>query len=234
VPPRRKGLGPILAATLAGFAVAGLVLVLAGGGGGSSPRATLAPVPPPSTTGPHGAADAQALVDAWQRSRTGTWVVEAHYTLQRGGAVVSEGEQATAQRPPDRLVRQFGSTQGTVAGRAVACATGPDDRLACRDGGPAPDYGQDVAREVANLAALVQGQGAAYAVAAQEGGCYALDLLRTLSQPPYGRHARFCFDPATGAPVRQEVDHEGEVELTVATDVRAPTDADFALPTPAG
>jgi hypothetical protein len=77
------------------------------------------------------------------------------------------------------------------------------------------------------LATYVRGAGALYAVR-DEGNCFRLRLRLRVLSPPYGERARFCFDPATGAPVRSEIEKREGVDRTVAISVRArPTDDDL-------
>jgi hypothetical protein len=145
-----------------------------------------------------------------------------------GRSLVSEVR--IAQRPPDRLATGLGSIDARRDGRRLACATGADGKLRCRDGGPAPPYGQEVDAEVALLRGYFSGPNPLYRVRAG-GGCYALDLLVSMPAPPYGRRARFCFDPATGAPVVSVVVRAEATDRQQAVEVRAVVgDADLASP----
>jgi hypothetical protein len=170
---------------------------------------------------------AQPFLDAWRRSRTGTWAVDGRFER-----VTSAGKRLAAaihlaQRPPDRLVTGLGSIAARRGERRLACSPSEDGALHCRDGGPAPPYEQEVAEDLRVLATYVIGQGALYNVRA-DNGCFALRLRARYLTPPYGDRARFCFDGPTGAPVRSEIQRPEARDLTVADQVRAqPTEADL-------
>ena len=222
-------MGVLAAAIAVGLAMSGVVLALVI----DDPPA---PAPSPTTTtatttAPDPAAP-PAFLAAWERSRTGTYLVEGAYTQERAGAVVMDGLSRTVQRPPDRLVAQFGAVDGRLGGEVVGCAPTPDEEsVVCRSGGPAPPYAEEVAGEMARLRSYVEGDPPLYRVDQEaDGSCFVLTLARTIPAPPYGEVARFCFDPDTGAPVRQEVTRGDVVDRTVASTVRAPTDADLVLP----
>jgi len=190
--------------------------------------------PPASTAPPTSAPDPAAVaafLAAWERSRTAPFVLEADYRQERGGVVVQEGPQRTVQRPPDRLVEQFGSIDGRLGSRRVGCAPGPTGALACRWGSDAPPFDDEVATELRRLRGYVEGDRPLYRVTADaDGACFDLALALRFPVPPYGERARFCFDAATGAPVHQEVVRGDVVDRTVARSVRVPTAADLALP----
>jgi hypothetical protein len=178
---------------------------------------------------------------AFERSRTATYRVRQATERQRAGAVALTSSATIVQRPPDRLaVAADGSVEGVRDGRVVRCV-----EEECYVGGPDFDYGADVAEQVRNLAGLVQGDEAIYAVGAEAGPgpttvgliaatpseCFLLDLLRQVPAPPYGTFARFCFDPTTGAPTLIRVERPGAVDETVAEALTAEvTDDDLTLP----
>src|SRR5205823_5893810 len=174
--------------------------------------------PPPETS-----AAATKLVHAIRRSLTSTWAVDERFdristTGQRIGA-----DQHRAQRPPDRVTKAAGTVDARVGGRIVACAPDPSGTQQCRDGGPAPPYDDDVALGVAAIDKLVHGASdpPLYAVADEGKGCFRLRLLQPrYIAPPYGTTARLCFDPATGAPIRTEINRPEGSDVTVATAVR--------------
>jgi len=177
---------------------------------------------------------ADAFVAAWKRSLEGTWAVDAVFE-RRIGTKRLTFDVHEARRPPDPLRVAGGTVEGSVNGRVVACTTGTDGALTCRDGGPAPPYADEVAKEVATLAAYFNGADPLYRAAAAGGGCFELVLRHTILAPPYGESARFCFDARTGAPTQVEVHKRGSVDVTHTTAVRAaPTAGDLTPPTGAG
>lgn len=177
---------------------------------------------------------ARAFVAAWERSRTGTFVATGTYerSSEVTGAEIAS-EDVVAQRPPARLHRQMGGVDGRVDDRLLVCPAPPPGGppAPCHLGPPGGlGYDESVARELAGLEDLVLGPDPLYAVAVDERGCFALDLVRADPRVPFGIAATFCFDDATGAPVERLVQHEGGVkERLVVTSVRADVaDADLA------
>jgi hypothetical protein len=174
-----------------------------------------------------------AFLDAWETSRETTWKVIATFerTPSNGSGALSSPLEMV-QRPPDRLVRQFGSVAGVLDGEEVGCSTGPDGETQCRIGAPV-DYDEEVATELDRLETYVAGPVPIYAVSREGSDCFRLDRQLEYLLPPYGDQARFCFDAATGAPVRTEVVRREATDVTKAEAVSADvTNADFALPAP--
>ena len=159
----------------------------------SHPRTT----PVPSAAAQRSAAD--TFVAAWRRSLEGTWAVESVFERRIGTRRLTD-DVREAQRPPDRLRVAGGTVEGRVNGHTLACNTGADGQLACRDGGPAPPFEDDVRRQLDTLAGYFAGPVPLYRAEVRGGDCYGLVLLRSILAPPYGETARFCFDHATGAP----------------------------------
>jgi len=177
---------------------------------------------------------ASAFVAAWKRSLEGTWAVDAVFERRIGTKRITF-DVHEARRPPDHLRTAGGTVEGRVNGQLVACTTGADGALTCRDGGPAPPFADDVAKEVAILSGYFDGSEPLYRAEVQGGGCFGLVLRHTILAPPYGESARFCFDARTGAPTQVEVRKRGSVDVTRTTAVRAePTVGDLTPPTGAG
>ena len=190
------------------------------------------PSPPPSPAAERRAAT--AFLTAWKRSLTGTWAVDAVFERRIGTKRITF-DVHEARRPPDHLRTAGGTVEGRVNGRVVACTTGADGALTCRDGGVAPPYDDDVDKEMATLSGYFAGSAPLYRAAAQGRDCFELVLRRTILAPPYGESSRFCFDARTGAPVQVEVRKKGSVDVTRTTAVRAnPTAADLTPPGAAG
>jgi hypothetical protein len=176
---------------------------------------------------------AEALVDAWERSLTATFVrfgtFERH-SDQTGATIGSE--DVLAQRPPRRLHRQLGGVEGRDDRRAIVCPGAPDPGapLPCTFGSPTgPSYDDDVAAEVEGLRSLVLGPDPVYAVVRAAPGCFSLAQLRSEPRALFGIEARFCFDAETGAPTAHRVRHpRGVVEVLAVTEVRSTVrDADL-------
>lgn len=171
---------------------------------------------------------AERFVQAWERSRTATFVTRGTYERRSdvtGASVASE--DVVAQRPPRRLHRQLGGVEGRDDDRLLVCPAPPagadeKDREPCRLGAPGGrTYAEQVADEVAGLRSLTAGPDPLYRVTDGDEGCYDLELRRVDPRAPFGVEASFCFDAATGAPARSSVRHEGGiVEVVVVTEIR--------------
>ena len=173
-------------------------------------------------------AAARAFVAAWDRRLRGTWVVTATFTRTFNDRRTLTGEIREAQRPPDRLRRGLGSTEGRVGDRRLACTAVEGAATQCREAGAALPYDEEVRRELGLLSGYVRGRDRLYAVT-EDGGCFRLRLLRRLLAPPYGDAARFCFDGATGALRSVEVRRDRALDETRAIEIRATvTDADLS------
>jgi len=180
-------------------------------------------------------ADADAFAEAWQRSRTGTWVVRMTFTRRTAARGRLDDEIRIAQRPPDRLiVGPLGAVAGSIGGRTVNCGTGATGALRCGGDQPAPPYSDEVRREVSALRSYFAGNSSLYTVK-HDGDCFTLRLRRQYPSPPYGDRARFCFDRVTGAPTRQEIHRKQGTDVQQAVEVRGEVAADdFRLPAAAG
>jgi len=173
---------------------------------------------------------APAYTADWRRSELGTWKVVLRWQRTAGGSRL-EDEIHIAQRPPDRLSVALGSVDARRGDRRLACAAAADGRLRCRDAGAVAPYAQEVAAGEAILRQQLVGPQRLYDVTASSAHCYDFRLRFTYPAPPYGRHARFCFDEETGAPTFRDIDRtEGrDVEEAVSVSPHV-NDADLAPP----
>jgi hypothetical protein len=177
--------------------------------------------------GRESAAAARRFIEAWRRSRTTSWVVDARFERVTAARRRLAAQVHMAQRPPDRLVTGLGAVDGRRGDRRLACAPDAEGVLRCREGPRVRPYDAEVDIEIRTLRSYVLGPGAFYAVR-EEGACFRLRLSRQLLSPPYGQRSRFCFDRATGAPVRSEVLRKEARDETVAVTVRGtPTEDDL-------
>lgn len=176
------------------------------------------------------AADADAFIEAYERSRTGTYVVESTFERTFPSGTGFSSTATIAQRPPDRVERRLGSVTARVDGRVVLCSTTAAGRYQCQTGRARRSYRSLVAREVENLRSYVDGPAPLYSVEADpdpgpsavrgEQACFDLEQVRTLPAPPYGTAARFCFDDETGALVGLGIERDEATDVTTATSVR--------------
>ena len=141
-------------------------------------------------------------------------------------------ESATfvAQRPPDRLQRQFGGITGTVAGHQIMCSTNVGGSFHCGPAAPAADPAQALATQIESLHSYFAAPPLYRVVQGDDDGCFELTQVRPLARAPYGTSATMCFDAATGA-IRYLQQHlEGAVDTFEAVEIRPfATDADFSL-----
>jgi len=184
----------------------------------------------PAVPDPHASA---AFLSAWRRSLVSTWALDATFERRVGKARIAY-DIRQAQRPPDHLRVAGGTVDASLHGQVLACSTGSDGRSSCR-AAPAPPFDDEVAAQMKTLGSYFAAPAPLYRAHADKNDCFTLTLLRPILAPPYGQTARFCFDRATGAPVRTEITRSGSTDLTVATSVRARvTDADLTPPPAAG
>jgi len=171
-------------------------------------------------------AAARAFVGAWERSREGTYLTRGTFERRSdvtGAAITSE--DVVVQRPPRRVHRQMGGTEGRVDAEILVCpAPGPGQdqpEEPCRTTPGGGTYEESVAREVAGVESVVVGADRLYDVS-RDGLCFELDLIRPDPRAPFGIGARFCFDERTGAPLITEVRYEGGIrERVVVEEVSA-------------
>lgn len=164
----------------------------------------------------------ESFLAAYERSRTATFVAEQTFTRAAADGRSISYPRRLVQRPPDdRLVVGGGQAEGRLDGRVVLCSTSPDGASRCDEGAEALPYDEEVATEVDDLRALVEGEAALYEVRPGEPGCWSLHLVRQVLTPPYGDRAGFCFDEATGAPLRTDVQRDDVTDTVVTQEVRS-------------
>lgn len=155
-----------------------------------------------------------AFLSAWERSRTGTFVVDSQFrrTLADGRTLFSSSQ--LVQRPPDRILRQFGGIDGQIDGHPVICSTDQNGNFSCVTGEMTVPPAEDaLAKELEALRSyFTTPDPPLYRVTrAPEEGCFDLVQQIVYPDPTYGRAARFCFDAETGAMRSVEQHFEGGV-----------------------
>jgi hypothetical protein len=212
---------------------AGLTLLLLLSLGADRLRPPAATAPPTSGEGAaeeESDAAAAGLVEAWRRSRTGTYVLVTTFERTVGEREL-EATTYLAQRPPDRLTVSGTSVRGRIGGERVTCGPDAAGGLLCERSPLESTYEEAVAGEVRRLERLVGPDSPVYGVADEGGGCFRLRRVAAVVSPPYGDRARFCFDAATGALVATEVHRAEGSDRTRVRDLRPEVaDADLAVP----
>lgn len=172
-----------------------------------------------------------AFLAAWRTSRLGTYAVDTAFTRQVPSGASLESVGSIVQRPPDRLVVQFGGVNGQLDGHVLLCGTDNAGSYSCTRGAQTGDYGVSVDHELATLESYVRGSHSLYRVSGDSHGCFRLNLALEFPSPPYGISAQFCFDSHTGAPLLTQIVQPEGTDTTRATDVRAEvTDQDLRVP----
>lgn len=159
--------------------------------------------------------DASAdFLAAWERSRTGTFVVDSEFrrTLADGRTLFSSSQ--LVQRPPDRILRQFGGIDGQIGGHPVICSTDQDDNYSCITGTmdlPPADEALRTELDTFRSYFTTPDPPLYQVIHAPEEHCFELIQQIVYPDPTYGRYAKLCFDPATGAMTSLERRLEGDV-----------------------
>jgi hypothetical protein len=187
-----------------------------------------------------GDAAAQHFLAEWRRSREATFIMDGAFTRTLPDGRQLQSTTAILQRPPnDRLIIGFGDVSGRLAGKIVRCATAPTGPSPCITGADASPYEQEVDDELDTLASYVRGDHPLYAAIdfgdTRGQRCFRLDLALALPSPPYGDHALFCFDDASGAPALTVIERPEATDRTEATSIKTTvTDADATIPADRG
>lgn len=166
---------------------------------------------------------ARELLEAWWRSRLATYRVESEFvrTLDDGSSL--RLDRVVVQRPPDVVVQQSGTVRAEVDGQIVRCTPGPDDSLTCTSGLSEADYRARAEAELEVLVSWLRGEPPIYELS-REDGCFHLELVRAVLEPPYGRSADLCFDQVSGALRRLRIERRGSVDEIVARSISTDVD----------
>ena len=198
-------------------------------GGGDSNANNPPVLPDPSGLPPQDHANAVAFLNAWNRFRNGTFVVQLHFertVTGKDAPLVSSG--ILVQQPPRRIVRAFGNESSVFANGAQTCELGAQSSTLCTAAQQTDPYDVQVATELSILSQYFSGDTPLYRVEAPTPNCFRLFLYRAMPLPPYGDAAQFCFDAATGAMTLFEMTTSAGSDRTTADSITTTvTDADF-------
>lgn len=178
------------------------------------------------------ASDAQSFVNAWQRMASGTWSVTSSYTRRLVTGATYTAVLKSIQLPPNYLSQSVGSTSASINGRNYVCASINNGKpTGCRDTGAALPFDTAVAQQVDAVRKLVSGPSPRYEVGSTGNNCYRLILAPGATATSWGNQATFCFDPATGAQTKSEIDQDGGIDTTQAINVSGtPNPQDLQVP----
>lgn len=214
----------------AGLAVAGWLP-----GGGTRSRASARAGAAEAGSASAGSAPADAFLAAWRAHLSSTWSVD-----QVGDRTTDAGAHLRlavheAQRPPDRVRTGLGSVDARRGSTLIACASASSVPL-CRTERASGSWQEAADAEISGLRGALTGNTAVYSVAASGPGCFQFTLRRPAAVVPvtFGRGARYCLDPSSGAVLSSTVERVGAVDTLTTVEHHSPaTDADLALPTDA-
>ena len=213
--------GGVVAGVLLGLGAAALVA----GDDDDSGSVSLAPVE--SLYPEDQATNAEALLQAWARHRTATYRAELTWSRELTNGQQLEVERTVVQQPPQRAVRQSGSTTIVGADGSLTCEPRADGTVCTQL--PGVDYNLEVATELAAWRTAITGDNPAYAVDVSGDGCFELHLVQPLVDPPYGQLSQVCFDAATGAMSSRQVIGANATEIEQARAISPTvTEADWA------
>lgn len=184
----------------------------------------------PGSTADDPARAANDFLEAWTRYRSATYTATLEFERVAATGQSLRSSSTYAQKPPRRIVRQSDSVLLTAGDASVTCNT-VGGATTCAPA-PALDYQGEITKEIAIWKTAVLAAVPYYRVSEPDDGCFQLDLLVTMPDPPYGTVARFCFDAATGALLKRQIVRDGATDTEEATSVSAtvPDDA-FVVPT---
>ena len=178
---------------------------------------------------PEHRANAVGFLEAWERFRKGTFVVDLHFERTVTGKdlpLVSEG--ILVQQPPRRVLRAFGNQSSVFADSAQSCELGAEASSLCAPAHQTESYDVQVAQELSILSQYFSTDTPLYRVEAPTASCFRLFLYRSMPLPPYGDAAQFCFDSATGAMTLFEMTTASGGDRTTAMGITPTvTEADF-------
>jgi hypothetical protein len=224
---RRRPTLSLVAIGIAAGALIGLLAAAIVGSDDSAPSITLAPVD--SVYPPDQASNAAKFLDAWDRYRHATFRAELSYSRTTAGGARLDTTRVVVQQPPRRMVLQDGSVSSIDGDKTVLCE--PRNNQSVCTTTPGVDYEGSITSELAAWRTAITGSTPAYAVQIPQSGCFDLELVETIPQPPYGDATRVCFDDATGALRSRQVNAASGSESEEATSITATVrDEDWVTP----
>lgn len=176
------------------------------------------------------AENAAAFLDAWARYRRATFRAEITFTREVAGGQRLELQRVVVQQPPRRVVRELDSVTAVEDDSTLVCGPVGEDQVCSTSDGA--DYETAIDKELAAWRTAITGDRPAYAIEAHDGGCFELQLVRTLPAPPYGDATFVCFDEATGVLQHRQVVRGTATDTEEATAISTEvTDADWRAAT---
>jgi hypothetical protein len=184
--------------------------------------------PPTTSFVPTPTADVEPFLDAFARSRTGTYRVIGHLDTEGVGDGATERVPVSITRRGTDVIEIWGPTiSATLGARQQICDRVPDAGLVC---GAVTDP-VSVGDEVDELRRQLTGDPPDYQLYAAGDGCWRLVATVNPAIAVWGQLTTICFDPATGAIVEQTTSGSAGRRSFTVDDVTAQvTDADLVPP----
>ena len=180
----------------------------------------------------HDEAAAEALVLAWNRWRTASFVSFGTWTRTLDDSTAPlTGDSYLAQDPPRRVVVRLGAVIESIDGTVVTCDDPSEPVIVpgCTEVASGRSYDDRLRTEMSLVLNYVRGEQRIYDVALVD-GCFQVELVEAALRSPWGRVARFCFDDESGAlrssRVRRQSAVDEEVVAVIRTEV---TEDDFGV-----
>lgn len=180
---------------------------------------------------PDAAASARAANDfltAWERYRHATYTATLEFTRVATNGQSLQSTSTFAQQPPRRAIRGGDGSVLLTDGAASRTCNALSGTVSCVPA-PAVDYEAAVATELDSWRSAVLAEVPYYRVSVPDTGCFQLELVVAMTDPPYGRVAQFCFDATTGALLRRQLVRDGATDTEEATRVSPVVPADAFL-----
>jgi hypothetical protein len=192
---------------------------------GSQSQAASPTLTTAASASPLGEAAPSALADLterWQRSQSGSFILEGTFTRSRAGTELVRQTIRIVRRGADVIDTRDGTTSARLAGQQWLCPIA----MQCHAVGAADNADQELTR----LGELVSGADPAYELVMTP-DCAEFVRRRNQLVPALGDRTRYCFDPTSGALVRRLTERDGSIDLeSVAVVSMIVTDQDLVLP----
>lgn len=173
---------------------------------------------------------ANDFLAAWARYRHATYTATLEFSRVASNGQSLQTTSTFTQAPPRRIVRQGDGSVLLTDGAASRTCNTLSGALTCVPA-PAVDYEAAITTELESWRTAVLAEVPYYRVSVTDPGCFQLELVVAIGDPPYGRVAQFCFDEATGALLRRQLVRDGATDTEEATSVSPVIPADaFTVP----
>ncbi len=186
------------------------------------------PAERPTTQPPRERADIDAFLDAFRRSRTGTYKVSGRVQIAQAGTEDTSEIIVSTVRRGSEFIEEAGTTLLVgIDGKEQSCERAFGEKLLC--GEVLEPTGVDA--EIAGLERLFSGTDPDYLLYDDQSSCWQLVATSNPAPAQWGQSTTICFDDTTGAIARQTTSSTQGVRTYVAESISDEvTDADMVPP----